>query len=506
LTNLKSLTLQDCGLNDIAIAGLPSLPALTTLDLRYNGINTVPSAVAADPKLSSLLLYGNPLNGNGSQTWYQALAGMLLTVDIAPAKPESVVATINPTNPTATYTGLATAFYDLPLEIYQYVVDTIQYQPYAGEMKGPLAVLETGEGNDWDTAALLATIYQQVPHISNITYYTGTIKVPMQQAENYVGATNPDAAYNILKDAGQNPQWIMQNGQWDLEFTHAWLQVQVATPGGAVTVPLDPSWKFRDFRAGIPGRPNMLSLVPFNSGNYLSQVRDESAAEYYVGAVQTYLASNYPGLTIADVPYTGPIHPQVFLTSPTALPYTAVTQASRDPASEQYSAEITVTSPNSRLKIIDYTFTLSDTLSDRCLDRWTISPNLSGTTAYTQLLDNGNPVATFSIGLPNASSIPLYLTIKVTPPSGGNEVDNTSDPSGCNALDFPYQPENTCIDVRAREGSGEPIDDNHGYDYQRESLGGYTGSSLEGLTWEQLTNIDSFTTVEAFQLANHVLC
>ena len=46
LTNLKSLTLQDCDLNDTSIGSLPSLPALTTLDLRYNAINTVPSAVA----------------------------------------------------------------------------------------------------------------------------------------------------------------------------------------------------------------------------------------------------------------------------------------------------------------------------------------------------------------------------------------------------------------------------------------------------------------------------
>src|SRR5208283_3478428 len=96
LTNLKSLTLQDCDLNDTSIASLPTLPALTTLDLRYNAINTVRQAVATQPDLTSLLLYGNPLAGNGSQSWYSSLSGKLLTVDIAPNNPQSVVANINP--------------------------------------------------------------------------------------------------------------------------------------------------------------------------------------------------------------------------------------------------------------------------------------------------------------------------------------------------------------------------------------------------------------------------
>ena len=112
--------------------------------------------------MTSLLLYGNPLGGNGSQTWYAALSGRLLTVDISPNDPQQVVENINPANPAGTYTALAAAFYNLPIGIYQYLVNTIQYQPYQGAMKGPLAVLQTGAGNDWDTNSLLAAALAQV--------------------------------------------------------------------------------------------------------------------------------------------------------------------------------------------------------------------------------------------------------------------------------------------------------------------------------------------------------
>ena len=54
--------------------------------------------------------------------------------------------------------------------------------------------------------------------------------------------------------------------------------------------------------------------MPFDAtaeANYLSQVRTELAYEWYEDQVSTYLASNDPGKTLADVPYTGPIQQQV---------------------------------------------------------------------------------------------------------------------------------------------------------------------------------------------------
>ena len=129
LSNLKSLTLQDCGINDTSIAYLAepvrAYHARPPLQRRQHG----PRAVANQAKLTSLLLYGNPLAGSTStQTWYASLSGKLLTVDIAPQDTSELIAKINPADPnsvTATYTALAAAFYNLPMEIYQYLDNTM---------------------------------------------------------------------------------------------------------------------------------------------------------------------------------------------------------------------------------------------------------------------------------------------------------------------------------------------------------------------------------------------
>jgi RHS repeat-associated protein len=347
LTNLKSLTLQDCGLNGSELSSLPS--SLQTLDLRYNNIQAVPSQVASLPNLSSLFLYGNPLNtapystSDPTPTWCYYLKGKLFTVDIAPNNPQQVVDNINPANPTATYQALAAAFYNLPIEIYQYLVNTIQYQPYQGERKGPLAVLQTGTGNDWDTDALLYQLLDETGiSTSNMNYAWGQVIQDPTTVMHWLAVKTPAAAYDALALAGLRPSFGYLSGTTFttlpvsdassapyLEFDHAWLQVTNITPpgGSAETVNLDPTWKFENLQPGVPG---ILTAVPFytdgRAGSYLNPgaanlaaVESENAAQYYEGLVASYLAANDPNLTVADVPYTGPIQPQVISTLPPAL-------------------------------------------------------------------------------------------------------------------------------------------------------------------------------------------
>jgi subtilisin family serine protease len=123
LTNLKSLTLQRCGLDgsELTPSVLSGLTSLASLDLRYNNISAVPQAVASLPGLTSLYLYGNPLNTAAYSTsdptpaWCYTLKGKLLTVDIAPGDPQKVIDSIDPANPQTTYNALAATFYNLPL-------------------------------------------------------------------------------------------------------------------------------------------------------------------------------------------------------------------------------------------------------------------------------------------------------------------------------------------------------------------------------------------------------
>jgi RHS repeat-associated protein len=341
LEHLTNLTLQGCGLNDDILTDFsdPSLPALETLDLRYNNISTIPSDLADLPKLKGLSVYGNPLTDD-PRAGLANLAGKLINVDLAPDHPEKALTHIDPTNPTATYQELAGAFYNLPIEIYEYLVNTIEYRPYQGAMKGPLAVLQSGEGNDWDTDSLLAGLFQQTG-ISTL-YTWGRVVENLQVTMNRLGVKTVAAAYDALYLAGLNPKLTDANLYYldpitqlasavCVEFDHVWLQASVTPPGssGPQTVYLDPSWKLKDLHPGLPG---VLDAAPFvtdgSACSYLGSVTDQTAAEYYEELVRDYLADpahpELNGLTIADVAYDGPIHVQAVSTLPDVFPFICI--------------------------------------------------------------------------------------------------------------------------------------------------------------------------------------
>ncbi|MCE5268857.1 MAG: autotransporter-associated beta strand repeat-containing protein [Planctomycetaceae bacterium] len=301
LTHLTTLILQDCGLNDTALTTSVSLPSLQSLDIRYNSISTVPSWIASLSGFTSLLVYGNTALTSNPRIGLANLAGKLINVDVAPDHPEAAT----------TIADLAASLYHLPIAMYQYVTNTIEFQPYTGAMKGALAVLQTGGGNDWDTDSLLAELFQDAgvstQHISRIS---GRVTVSDQTAEDYLGVTNASAAVAVLDAAGLEPT----TGTGTITFDHAWLQVTF----GSTTVKLDPAWKFCDFQ---PGMGDMLASQSFDLDDYLSTVTKETAGEYYEQQVRDYLAANDPSKTIADVPHTGPIHQQTITSLLTDLPY-----------------------------------------------------------------------------------------------------------------------------------------------------------------------------------------
>ncbi len=302
LSKLETLTLQRVALAAGELASLAGLSGVRTLDLRYNAIETVPDLNGLTA-LASLHLHGNPVVETSS------LAGRVLQTDLAPGD----------VNQAGTVAELAAALHHLPLAIYEHVVNQFEYQPYPGSMKGPQAVLETGAGNDWDQAALLVALLDESGVAAR--YASGRIDVEIPVVLDWLGVTGVDAAGAVLANAGLNP--VLFYDAFDkpifYRFDHTWVEAWLNVPGqGTQWVALDASWKFRDFQ---PGVPEILANMPFDETDYLSQVRAETAAEYYAQAVGEYLAANFGDVSLADVSYDGPILPQVIDTPPSGLPY-----------------------------------------------------------------------------------------------------------------------------------------------------------------------------------------
>ena len=311
LASLTSLSLVDVGLTDAGLATLPVLSGLTRLDVRSNALSAVPTAVAQQPRLASLFVHGNQLLVGSPRTGLAALKGRAIDVDVAPDRPEMAT----------TIADLAARLYYLPLEMLEYVTNTIEFQPYTGAMKGPLATLQTKAGNSWDTNSLLAALYAAagVP----TRYVAGVIEVTDDQLKDFFGTRDAAAAGRIMVAAG------LRHDQYWNHFKHTWLEALVTVPatGQPAWVPIDASWKLRDFR---PGVPDMLTKVPFGpqEADYLSNPawQRKSTAEYYEAKVASWLATNRPELTLADVGYDGPIRRQAFTVLPTALPYAVLSQ------------------------------------------------------------------------------------------------------------------------------------------------------------------------------------
>ncbi|HEX3658989.1 MAG TPA: DUF6531 domain-containing protein, partial [Pirellulales bacterium] len=203
---------------------------------------------------------------------------------------------------------------------FEQVRNNVQFQAYFGEMKGPTATEETGTGNAWDQAAYL----QQLLEADGISalLVSGEVEASAETVAQWLGATsstgvpNIQAAENILTQAGLFVgTTTAPNGDTMVQFLQAWVQATLPGPTGMTTINLDPSWKFDNLQSGVP---DILNDVPFNASNYYTATDPSQtlAYQYYENQVLSYLATNDPGMSLADVPHTGPIVAQSFISLP----------------------------------------------------------------------------------------------------------------------------------------------------------------------------------------------
>jgi RHS repeat-associated protein len=230
------------------------------------------------------------------------------------------------------------------LEAYQWVRNNVEFQPYPGLMKGTQATAQTRAGNDWDQAALLVERLKQTGINSQLV--SGRIKFQgaeqFQLVQDWLGVTRLEAALNVLSEAGLNVTGnLYQNQQvvpftWDayapfaidtgaldpnnalidFSFDHAWVRADLPNLLGSQN--LDPSWKFKDYQAGLA---DVAAQVPFDKAGFLAQPRSEIAYEFYEGQVIDYLASNLPGVSLGEIPHDGPIIADMNRGTPAAPPY-----------------------------------------------------------------------------------------------------------------------------------------------------------------------------------------
>ncbi len=164
------------------------------------------------------------------------MAGKLIDLDLASsgiARASSVA-------------DVASAEFRLPERLFEFVHNEIEFQPYAGVMRGAEATLLARAGNAWDTAALMEALLEEAGLAVRIV--TGQTEVPIDDAMAWLGARSPDGAASMLGYAGLNPVTLLGFGGEPIaiRFDHAWVETDVTDASGVHTVKLDASWKFKE--------------------------------------------------------------------------------------------------------------------------------------------------------------------------------------------------------------------------------------------------------------------
>jgi len=233
-----------------------------------------------------------------------------------------------------------------PIQIYEYVRNNFEIEPYYGSLKGSTATLWTGAGNDYDQASLLIALLRAAGIPAR--YVVGTVTIPIQQVQSWLGVTDPHVAYDYL--AWPDELITLRDGTLGLQMEHIWAEAYVPysnyggtaiDDGGQVWVPLDPSFKIKRYQEGLELPPDL----EFDRDDFLSAIDRYLPSEAYQDLVWDHMRANMAGHALSEVAYRGRILPEKLGLLPTSLPYTVDAVAgeyAEVPDTMRYKAVVTM--------------------------------------------------------------------------------------------------------------------------------------------------------------------
>ena len=211
-----------------------------------------------------------------------------------------------------------------PLAIFNWVHNTVEYLPTFGSIQGAEGVLNTRRGNGFDTASLLIALLRasEIP----ARYRHGTIRVPVDEAMNWVGGVEtPEAAMELLGQGGVPNAGLTEGGviryiELEHAWAEAWLPQQPGRGAGAGGVkawtPLDAAFKQYDYTSPVAFE----EVVPFDTEAFAVELLNRSTVnesegwvrgidagyiqqefDAYQAQLESFLASELPDATLADV-------------------------------------------------------------------------------------------------------------------------------------------------------------------------------------------------------------
>jgi hypothetical protein len=234
-----------------------------------------------------------------------------------------------------------------PKEIYEYIKNTIAYEPYYGIKKGSVETLHQAKGNDLDIASLLMALLRACDPPVPCRYVYQTIELTKDQVKSWTGLEDDASLVRYFQEGGIPVEEV--NGK--IQMDHVWVRMYLGfdpyrgkvkktltiDAAGEMWVDVDGSYKEHDTS---PYR-NIPALTSINPSVFLSELKQGAIVNtgdhsvtgisatglvdkltLYGAGIQQYAAAN--GLDINTMYRSMGIHADNYETLPASLPYSRV--------------------------------------------------------------------------------------------------------------------------------------------------------------------------------------
>jgi len=181
----------------------------------------------------------------------------------------------------------AAALHHNPVEIYNWVRNTVAFLPTYGSIQGADLTLQNQRGNAFDTASLLIALLRASGIPARYVY--GTIQLPADQVMNWVGGVQtPEAAQDLLGQGGIPNTGMISGGKIAaIKLEHVWVEAYVdyVPSRGAVNrqgdtwVPMDGSFKQYSYQGNLDLRQES----PFNAQAFIDTFNSGTAGHIQEG-------------------------------------------------------------------------------------------------------------------------------------------------------------------------------------------------------------------------------
>jgi hypothetical protein len=212
--------------------------------------------------------------------------------------------------------ALADSLGNDPVAIYNWVYNNIYFVPSYGSIQGSQLTMDNKKGNAFDTASLLIALLRA----SNVParYKYGTIEVPIEAAQNWVGGVDNPQSVQILLGQGSIPNVLMSSGGAveSVRLEHVWVEVfgAFSSSGSDAWVPLDASFKQYNIVNGMNISENnsgtdfvttMIDNLSVMESEGSIRVLDETIfkeqMDLYEQQINNYVASQNPSANVGEV-------------------------------------------------------------------------------------------------------------------------------------------------------------------------------------------------------------